>query len=59
MTPCFSIRKSNFYLQSRPPSSRDVFYRRRLWRIQAMKTPKVGTAKGVTEGVVPKGIIPS
>ena len=45
MTPCFSIRKSNFYLQSRPPSSRDVFYRRRLWRIQATKTPKVGTPK--------------
>ena len=45
MILCFFIRKNSVYLQSRPPSSRDVFYRRRLWRIQAMKTPKVGTPK--------------
>ena len=70
--------KNSFYLQSRPPSSRevarrrrdgrsrppyaplcyplcsfssrDVFHRRRLWRIQTMKTPKVGCRRQ-TEGV--------
>ena len=54
MTPCFSIRKSNFYLQSRPPSSRDVFHRRRLWRIQTMENAEGWHAEGVTEGVVPR-----
>ena len=46
--------KNSFYLQSRPPSSRDVFHRRRLWRIQTMENAEGWHAEGVTEGVVPR-----
>ena len=52
MTPWFFIRRNSFYLQSRPPSSRDVFHRRRLWRIQTMKNAEGWHAAGMTKGVV-------
>ena len=52
MIPCFFIRRNSFYLQSGPPSSRDVFRRRRQWRIQTMKNAEGWHAAGVTEGVV-------
>ena len=52
MILCFFIRKNSVYLQSRPPSSRDVFHRRRQWQIQTMKNAEGWHAKGVTEGVV-------
>ena len=43
--------KNSFYLQSRPPSSRDVFHRRRLWRIQTMENAEGWHSIAVTEGV--------
>ena len=52
MILCFFIRKNSVYLQSRPPSSRDVFHRRRQWQIQTMKNAEGWHAKDVTEGVV-------
>ena len=54
MILCFFIRKNSVYLQSRPPSSRDIFHRRRQWRIQTMENAEGWHAKGVTEGVVPR-----
>ena len=39
MTPCFSIHKSNFCLQSKPPSSRDVARQRRDGRSRPPQSP--------------------
>ena len=39
MTPCFSIHKSNFCLQSKPPSSREVAHQRRDGRSRPPQSP--------------------
>ena len=48
------LPRMRFIATSRPPSSRDVFHRRRLWRIQTMKNAEGWHVEGVTEGVLPR-----